>query len=163
MVGMRSRLLFRAFLAGALFIQAQNAVSCEFTIGHFHQVTRLRGTVVGMGNCWPLLGYHSYPRWIRQLVRRGNVNLRLYDYRWPGSIRERQPVATMRTDQHGAFDFGILREGHYTLVIDWPVEDGDQFDVEITKLAAQTSSVEIDVSPVNPDCTGGHEFIRYSK
>jgi hypothetical protein len=111
----------------------------------------------------PLLGYRSYPRWIRQRIRRGNINLRLYDYRWPGSVRESQPIATVRTDQQGAFDLGVLREGHYILVIDWPVEYSQQFDVEIKKLPAETSSVEIDVSPVDHDCTGGHEFISYSK
>jgi transposase len=68
-----------------------------------------------------------------------------------------------RTDERGGFDFGALREGHYTLVIDWPAEYSNLFDVEIKKLPTETSSVEIDVSPVDPDCTGGHEFISHSK
>lgn len=88
--------------------------------------------------------------------------MRLYNYRWPGSVRKRQPIATVRTDEHGRFDFGNLQEGHYTLVIDWAAEYSDQFDVEIKKLPAETSSVKIDVSPVVPDCIGGHEFISYS-
>ena len=162
-LGVRDCFVVRVFLAGALLIQAQQAFSCSFAVGYFYQVTRLRGTVVGTENYWPLLGYGSYPRWIRQRVKRVNANLRLYDYRWPGSVRERQPIATLRTDERGRFDFGILQEGHYTLVIDWAAEHSDQFDVEIKKLPAKTSSLEIDVSPVDPDCTGGHEFISYSK
>jgi hypothetical protein len=162
-VGLRGCFVLRVFLAGALFIEAQQAFSCSFAVGYFYQVTRLRGTVVGTGNYWPLLGYSSYPRWIRQRVKRGNANMRLYDYRWPISVRERQPIATVTTDERGQFDFGSLQEGHYTLVINWAAEYSDQFDVEIKKLPAETSSVEIDVSPVDPDCTGGHEFITYSK
>lgn len=73
------------------------------------------------------------------------------------------PVAAVRTDKNGEFDLGRLREGHYTLVIDWPGEYSNQFDVEIKKLTAETSSVEIDVSPVDPDCPGGHEFVSHSK
>ena len=164
--GVSGCFVVRVFLAGALLIQAQQAFSCSFAIGYFYQVTRLRGTVVGTGNYWPLPGYRSYPRWIRQRVRRGNADLRLYDYRWPGSVRDRQPIATVRTDNRGRFDFGTLQEGHYTLVIDWAAEHSehsDHFDVEIKKLRAETSSVEIDVSPVDPDCTGGHEFISYSR
>jgi hypothetical protein len=116
-----------------------------------------------MDNYRPLLGYHPYPRWLRQRVSRGNVSLRLYEYRWPRDIRESQPVATVKTDEHGRFDFAALREGHYTLVVDWPAAYSDFFDVEIKKLLVETSSVKIDVSPVDPDCTGGHEFISYSK
>ena len=153
----------RVLLAWALVFQAQQALPCSFATGYFHQVTRLRGTVVGMGNYWQLLGYHSYPRWLRQRTVRGSVNLRLYDYRWPRSIRESQPVAVTRADENGRFDFGALREGHYTLVIDWPTEYANFFDVEIKKLPAETSSVTMDVSPVDPDCSGGHEFISYSQ
>jgi len=163
MFSMRSWWLRRVLLAGALVFQARQAVSCSLATGYFHQVTRLRGTVVGMGNYWPLLGYRSYPRWLRQRVVRGNVNLRRYDYRWPRSIRESQPVAMIRADENGRLDFGTLREGHYTLVIDWPAEYSNFFDVEIKRLPAETSSVKIDVSPVDPDCNGGQEFISYSK
>jgi len=116
-----------------------------------------------MGNYWPLLGYRSYPRWLRHRTLRGNVNLRLYEYWWPRSIRESQPTAVTRADKNGRFDFGVLREGHYTLVIDWPTEYANFFDVEVKRLPAETSSVTIDVSPVDPGCNGGHEFISYSK
>ena len=154
--------VFRVLLAGALLIQAQQALSCSFAVGYFHQVTRLRGTVVGTVNSWPLIG-GSYPRWIRQRIKRRNANLLLYNYRWPGSVRELQPIATVRTDERGRFDFGTLKEGHYMLMIDWAAEHSDEFDVEIKKLPAETSSVEIDVSPVDSDCTGGHQFISYSE
>jgi hypothetical protein len=63
-----------------------------------------------------------------------------------------------RADENGRFDFGVLREGHYTLVIDWPTEYANSFNAEIKRLPAETPSVTID-----PDCSGGHEFISYSK
>ena len=110
-----------------------------------------------------VIGSYLFVALLIQRVKRGNANLRLYDYRWPGSVRERQSIATVRTDERGRFDFGTMQEGHYTLVIDWAAEHSDQFDVEIKKLPAETSSVKIDVSPVDPDCTGGHEFVSYSE
>ena len=104
----------------------------------------------------------GWPRWLRQRVRRDNVNLRLYEYRWPLRDRSEMPlVKTVKTDNGGRFDFGELPEGHYTLVIDWPSEYAEWFDVEIKKLPKPTTSVKIDVSPVYPDCTGGHEFISF--
>src|SRR5215475_10203440 len=95
-LGVRGCFVLRVFLAGALLIQAEQVFSCSLSVGYFHQVTRLRGTVIGMGNYWPLLGYRSYPPWIRRRVKRGDANLRLYDYRWPGNVRESQPIATVR-------------------------------------------------------------------
>ena len=90
------------------------------------------------------------------------MNLRLYEYRWPLYDRSEMPlVKTVKTDRSGRFDFGDLQEGHYTLVIDWPSEYAEWFDVEIKKLPKSTASVKIDVSPVYPDCTGGHEFISF--
>jgi hypothetical protein len=65
----------------------------------------------------------------------------------------------VKTDDHGWFEFGELPIGHYTLFIDWPSEYAESFDVEITHLPKPTASVKIDVSPVHPDCIGGHEFI----
>jgi hypothetical protein len=64
-------------------------------------------------------------------------------------------VKMVETDGDGMFDFGPLQAGHYTLTID----DEDSFDVEVKELPQVTESVTIDVSPVYPDCTGGHEFI----
>jgi hypothetical protein len=68
-------------------------------------------------------------------------------------------IKEVRTSKGGWFDFGVLQEGHYTLIIDWPAEYANWFDVEIKKLPKATSSVKIDVTRVYPDCTGGHEFI----
>jgi hypothetical protein len=110
---------------------------------------------VGMNRGWP--------RWLRQRVVRANVNARLYEYRWPLHDRREMPlVKTVQTDKRGWFDFGELPKGHYTLVIDWPTEYSEWFDVEITTLPKPTTSVKIDVSPVDPDCTGGHEFTTFS-
>jgi hypothetical protein len=68
-------------------------------------------------------------------------------------------VKTTKTDINGYFDFGEIKPGHYTLIVDDNELGPDFFDVEVKQQAKQTSSVTIDVSPVFPDCTGGHEFI----
>lgn len=151
---MKNRLVLRSIILLAFVFLACPAFPCSWAIGYFHQVTCLRGIVVGMNRGWP--------RWLRQRVARDNVNLRLYEYRWPLHDRTEMPlVETVKTDGSGRFDFGELQEGHYTLVIDWPSEYAEWFDVEIKKLPKPTSSVKIDVSPVYPDCTGGHEFISF--
>jgi hypothetical protein len=146
----------RTTLITALLLAAPLAYPCSWAIGYFYQVTSLRGVVVGTGRGWP--------RSIRQRVTRGNVTLRLFEYRWPlHNLNDRPLIKTVVTDQHGDFDFGVIKEGHYTLVVDWPSEYGDSYDIEIKKLPRTTSSVKIDVSPVYPDCTGGHEFIVSSQ
>ncbi len=152
---MKHRFGLRAIILAAVVCQAQLGSPCSWATGYFHQVTHLRGAVVGMNRGWP--------RWLRQRVARDSVNLRLYEYRWPLHNRNEMPlVKTVKTDGNGRFDFGVLQEGHYTLVIDWPSEYANSFDVEIKKLPRPTSFVKIDVSPVYPDCTGGHEFIAFS-
>ena len=152
---MRRTTLYVGMITGALLIQAQEAVSCSLAHGYFYQVTRLRGRVAGMTNYWPTLGYGSYPSWLRHRVARDNVRLRLYEYGWPIQDRSQTPFKTVTTDKNGRFDFADVPVGHYTLVIDWPSIDGNSFDVEINDLAAETASVAIDVSPVDPDCRGG--------
>lgn len=156
---MRRTTLYTAVIASALLFLPQEVFPCSLLHGYFYQVTRLRGRVVGMTNYWPLLGYGSYPSWLRHRIARDNVKLRLYEYRWPIHDRTETPfIKAVTTDKNGKFDFGNVPAGHYTLVIDWPVADGNSFDVEIKNSTAETSSVTIDVSPVDPDCRGGHEF-----
>jgi hypothetical protein len=71
-------------------------------------------------------------------------------------------VAVTRTDSHGDFDFGPVLTGHYLLSIEVKDSDrmGDLFDVEVTDSVKGTKSITIDVSPVTPDCRGGHEFLE---
>lgn len=71
-------------------------------------------------------------------------------------------VKSVWTDDRGRFDFDDLQQGHYTLIIDWPGEWGNWFDVEIKTLPRQTRFVVIDGTVASPDCTGGHEFRAYS-
>jgi hypothetical protein len=153
---MKDRFALRVIILLAVVFQVRIAFPCSWAIGYFHQVTCLRGTVVGMNRGWP--------HWLRQRVARDNVNLRLYKYRWPlHDPSEMALVKTVKTDASGRFDFGELQEGHYTLVIDWPSEYAEWFDVEIKKLPRPTTSVKLDVSRVYPDCTGGHEFISFQE
>jgi hypothetical protein len=134
-------------LALLLFLAASQADACTWAYGFFYQVTALKGRVVGVT-------YHGVPRWLRQSFAKKHTKLMLYEYRgqWGGTTT--RPVKSVETDGNGMFDFGPLGAGHYTLSID----DADWFDVEIKELPQVTQSVTIDVSPVLPDCSGGHEF-----
>jgi hypothetical protein len=127
---------------------------CSWAVGYFHQVTAIRGRVVG--SSWARL------RWLRQSFSVDNATLTLYEYRFPAPIERLRKVAVTRTDSHGDFDFGSVPNGHYLLSIE--VKDsnrmGDLFDVEVTDATKGTKSITIDVSPVTPDCRGGHEFLE---
>jgi len=87
--------------------------------------------------------------------------LALYEYRWPlAAWDEALVVKTVETDNNGNFNFGPVKTGHYRLRID----EKDSFDVEVKQdLPRVTESVIVDVSPVHPDCTGGHELIVRGK
>jgi len=125
--------------------------ACVLAIGYFYQVSSLKGRVVGTHN----LTYA--PRWVRQSFPRKQAKLALYEYSQPWD--ETSLVKTVVSDNNGNFDFGPLKIGHYTLRID----DNDLFAVEVKDLPRVTESVTIDVSPIHPDCRGGHEFIVRSK
>jgi len=130
-------------------------LSCSWAMGYFYQVTSLRGTVVG--SKFPVL--HSF-RWFRQSVVRPQAKLILYEFCWPCDLRSLAPVKTVFTGTDGKFDFGILKPSHYYLRID--DEKGslsDWFEVEVKEPPNPNESETIDISPVYPDCTGGHEFI----
>jgi len=89
----------------------------------------------------------------------------LYEYRSPARLEDRKRVAVIKTDSHGKFDFGAISDGNYSLAID--IKDSDRmggwFDVEVTNTVKPTKDVVVDVSPIAPDCTGGHEFIENKK
>jgi len=133
-----------------LFVAPGHA--CTWAIGYFHQVTVLKGRLVGVDS-------HGFPRWLRQTFARKHAKLDLYRYQWPRTAwNSSLLVNSVETDGHGAFDFGSLEKNHYTLRIN-SGDLSDEFDVEVTNLPRNTDSVLIDISPVLPDCTGGHEFL----
>jgi hypothetical protein len=142
-----SRMKIALTIASLLLLSVSQTRACTLAIGYFYQVTTLKGRVVGTHN----LTYA--PRWFRQSFVRKHAKLALYEYGHPSN--ETSIVKTIETDDHGNFDFGPLKIGHYTLRID----DNDLFDVEVQELPRITASVTIDVSPIHPDCKGGHEFI----
>lgn len=132
----------------SLVLLSASPVSACILAPYFHQITALKGRVVGTHS------HHIFaPRWLRQSFVRKHAKLALYEYRQPWD--ETLLVKTIETDDRGSFDFGPLKLGHYTLRID----DNDLFDVEVKDLPRETESVIIDVSPINPDCKGGHEFL----
>jgi hypothetical protein len=138
---------FVILIASSLLVLAAHA--CTFPVGYFFQVTALRGQVVGADSrAW----------WFNtHLSARSRAKLSLYEYRWPDAWNgsDRSPVAAVEADEGGKFDFGLLKVGHYSLRID----DVDWFDVEVNAEAPATDFVTINVSPVKPNCKGGHEFI----
>ncbi len=135
-------------------VPLQRVTACTWAEGFFHQVRSLKGRVVGTTSVLRNV------RWLRQSVSRPGARLTLYAYTWPLKPRDRwQEVAHTTADKKGYFDFGDLREGHYELVIDTDGGWTDFYDVEITSKAKRTKQITIDVSPVHPDCRGGHEFI----
>jgi hypothetical protein len=126
-----------------LLISSLYVSACSLVPGYFYQITALRGRVVGVQT-----QHIFHPRWLRQSFVRKHAKLTLYEYRQPWD--ETLVIKTVETNDHGRFDFGSLKFGHYTLRV-----DGDLFNVEIKDLPRQTESVTIDVSPIYPDCTGG--------
>ena len=153
---MKNRCCALTLLIGALLPTASEA--CSFAPGYFHQVTLLKGRVVGR-NLGPLQF-----RWLRQLFSVKDAVLYIYEYHQPMSVDDlKKPVATAKTDLHGSFGFGTLPTGHYLLEIAINGSGVDWFDVEITTKVKATESVLIDISSIAPDCSGGHEFIETKK
>jgi hypothetical protein len=97
-------------------------------------------------------------KWLRRLFSVSGAELTLYNYDQPFDWTNKLPaVARTRATPAGQFEFGDIKQGHYRLEI----SDGnldDLFDVEITNRVSKTKSILIDVSPIFPDCTGGHQF-----
>lgn len=151
--------VLRLFAIVALLLLALFAYPCEWAVGYFNQVTSLRGTVVGVDKG----DLRHMSRWLRQRIVRGNANLTLYEYRWPAKLSDMRVVKRVETDKHGYFDFGPVLDGHYKLAIDAAWGGTELFDVQILQLPRRTASVTIDISPVYPDCKGGHEFIAVAE
>ena len=124
--------------------------------GHFHQVTTIRGRIVGKS-----LGVFQF-RWLRQSFAVRGAHLTLYEYRWPARIDEMKLITAIRADAHGNFDFGSIPKGHYVLniAVENPDLLGGSFEVEVTDAVRATKNITIDVSPIHPDCKGGHEFVE---
>jgi hypothetical protein len=89
------------------------------------------------------------------------ATLALYEYR-SATLDELKEVASVRTDDHGYFDFGTMPKGHYhlSITVEGSNRLGGLFEVEVMHAIKATKSVTIDVSPIHPDCKGGHEFIE---
>jgi len=144
-----------AVIVLVLTLGVSRILACSWSIDYFYQVTSLRGTVVG--SRFPIL--HSF-RWFRQSVVRPKAKLILYDYCWPCDVRSLAPFKTVFTDDDGKFDFGAVKPSHYYLRIDDDKDSlSDWFAVEVKRTPNPKESETIDISPVSPDCTGGHEFI----
>lgn len=130
-------------------------LACSWSIDYFYQLTILKGTVVGSD--FPVL--HLF-RWYRQSVPLSKARLTLYDFCWPCDVSSRTPVKTVVTGSDGKFDFGTLKPAHYFLrIIDEKRALSAWFQIEVKDAHGPKQSEVIDISPVHPDCSGGHEFI----
>jgi hypothetical protein len=134
---------------------SSSGAACSLAPGYFHQVTAIRGRLVGR-NLGPLQF-----KWLRQSFRVPDATLSLYEYR-VARFEDLKKIASVTTDGHGNFDFGTVPKGHYFLDIVVKNSDrlGGLFDVEVTDAVRTTKDITIDVSPIHPDCKGGHEFIE---
>jgi hypothetical protein len=128
---------------------ATHADACSWAVGYYH-VTRLKGRVVGKS-----LGPIQF-RWLRQAFSVSGAELEVYEYSrpWP---KDAKPLARTVANSAGEFEFATLKEGHYTLRIKGGGMQ-DAFDVEITSKVPPTRNVTLDISPIFPDCSGGHWF-----
>jgi hypothetical protein len=155
----RVKRVTRIIAIGLFIVFASGIVgACSLMSGYFHQVTAIRGRVVGRD-----LGPLQF-RWLRQSFSVGDATLTLYEYRSPARVENLRKVAVITTDGRGNFDFGAIPKGHYSLSID--VKDhrmGAWFDVEVTDTVKPTKDIVVDVSPIAPNCQGGHEFIESKK
>lgn len=138
------------FMCVALSSMLAGACTLAPIHGYFHQVTAIRGRVVGRS-----LGPLQF-RWLRQSFAVGQARLTLYEYRWPAKIEDLRLIATVTSDAHGNFEFRQIPKGHYVLTVKVKDPDliGGFFEVEITDKVQTTKSITIDVSPIHPDCTG---------
>ena len=152
-----ARSFSRLLIVIELIAVARATYPCsQALIGYFHQVTRLRGIVVGVNR-----GDLRHPfRWARQRVIRPDVKLTLYQYRWPfKSLNELPVVKVVKADRSGGFDFGTLPRGHYTVDINDPWGGVSSFDIEIGSQLKPVNFEIIDISPIYSDCKGGQEFV----
>ena len=149
----RSTRIIAAFLS--IMLISSSGAACSLAPGYFHQVTAIRGRLVGR-NLGPLQF-----KWLRQSFRVTDATLSLYEYR-VARFEDLKKIASVTTDGHGNFDFGTVPKGHYFLDIVVKNSDrlGGLFDVEVTDAVRTTKDITIDVSPIHPDCKGGHEFIE---
>ncbi|MDR3754764.1 MAG: hypothetical protein P4K93_06070 [Terracidiphilus sp.] len=145
----------QTFFILVLAVSVPLSYACSFPIGYFYQVSNLRGTIVGVAN--HDLRHES--RLMRQRVTQEGLLVTLREYRWPvedkGKLRI---IARTKTGKNGEFDLSNAPDGHYFLDID-TLWGGDTYTIQIVHRLQRNQSVLIDVSPVYPDCTGGHEFV----
>lgn len=152
---MRKRIASAAVLITLLFVLTSRTVACSGAVGYFIQVTNLRGRVVG--SSFPVL--HSPVAWPAVTINR-QLGLRTRDGLPEPAERHLTPVKTVTTGKDGRFDFGRVESGHYYLEIDDKAGAlYDQFEVELKGASQPKASVTIDISPIRPDCTGGHELL----
>lgn len=92
----------------------------------------------------------------------GDSNLSVSDLSKQGGLNPliRAPVKTVVANSNGKFDFGLLKPGHcYLKIHDQKGSLSAVFQIELKGGQNPKESEIIDISPVHPDCTGGHEFI----
>jgi len=152
---MRQAIPKQTFCTLALALSLPLSFACSFPIGYFYQVSNLRGTIVGVANHDP----RHESRLMRQRVTQEGLLVTLREYRWPVQDTSKlRVIAQTKTGKNGEFDLSNAPDGHFFLDIDTPWGD-DSYSIQVAHHPQGNRSLLIDVSPVHPDCTGGHEFI----
>jgi len=93
---MSSRRKLTPAIISLVLLSAFPVSACTLAPGYFHQITVLRGRVVGTHS------HHIFaPRWLRQSFVRKHAKLALYEYRQPWD--ETLLVKTIEIDDRGKF------------------------------------------------------------
>jgi Prealbumin-like fold domain len=126
-------------------------VSACSLIPHTYQVTQLKGRVVGRA-----LGPLNF-KWLQRWFSVPGAELVVYHNDSYPFDANAKPVAQIKADSQGKFEFDGLKDGIYVLHVKHEKLD-DWFSVEVDRKAPTTSWITIDISPLQPDCSGGHVF-----
>src|SRR6266571_2566185 len=116
-----------------------------------YQVSRLKGVVVGKS-----LGPLQF-HWLQRMFSVSGAQLEVFEDSSP-ILPHSKLLAQTVSDKAGEFEFKALKEGRYTFHIKGSGMD-DWFAVEITNKTPATKRIMVDISPIHPDCSGGHTIL----
>ena len=133
-----------------LLIIASRADACSLAL-KVYQVTSLKGVVVGKS-----LGPLQF-HWLQRRFSVSGAQLEVFEDSGP-TLSHQKPLAQTVSDKAGEFAFGPLKDGRYAFHVKGSGMD-DWFVVEIANKPPATKRIMVDISPIHPDCSGGHAIL----